>query len=176
MNASRRKAFEVLWMRNLFTGLKMKLYKYALPARKVKHHQQQLLTFISYSHSFISFSGFYPITFLHTFIWNLQSTIWILLFFSLLHFIMYSTKSLIGFASMLAALPSAFAGFSSSSSNSVAIYWGQGPNQGTLASYCSSKTLQSFIFLKNVRQNTDKPLQMPALTSSLSLSWFLSTS
>ncbi|KAK6595756.1 chitin recognition protein [Botrytis cinerea] len=36
---------------------------------------------------------------------------------------MYSTKSLIGFASMLAALPSAIAGFSSSSSNSVAIYW-----------------------------------------------------
>ncbi|KAK6597417.1 chitin recognition protein [Botrytis cinerea] len=51
---------------------------------------------------------------------------------------MYSTKSLIGFASMLAALPSAIAGFSSSSSNSVAIYWGQGPNQGTLASYCSN--------------------------------------
>ncbi|KAF7880132.1 uncharacterized protein EAF02_007769 [Botrytis sinoallii] len=51
---------------------------------------------------------------------------------------MYSTKSLIGFASMLASLPSAFAGFSSTSSNSVAIYWGQGPNQGTLASYCSN--------------------------------------
>ncbi|CAD6444962.1 4bffd209-3ffa-4398-819f-306869d0c093 [Sclerotinia trifoliorum] len=51
---------------------------------------------------------------------------------------MYSTKSLIGFASMLASLPSAFAGFSTTASNNVAIYWGQGPNQGTLASYCSS--------------------------------------
>ncbi|KAF7857162.1 hypothetical protein EAF04_009403 [Stromatinia cepivora] len=51
---------------------------------------------------------------------------------------MYSTKSLIGFASMLASLPSAFAGFSTTASDNVAIYWGQGPNQGTLASYCSN--------------------------------------
>ncbi|KAI9641416.1 Chitinase 2 [Ciborinia camelliae] len=51
---------------------------------------------------------------------------------------MYSTKSLIGFASMLASFPSAFAGFSATSSSNVAIYWGQGPDQGTLASYCSN--------------------------------------
>ncbi|KAM3073593.1 Chitinase 2 [Clarireedia jacksonii] len=51
---------------------------------------------------------------------------------------MYSTKSLLSLASVLAAIPSAFAGFSTSSSNNVAIYWGQGPNQGSLASYCSN--------------------------------------
>ncbi|ESZ92647.1 hypothetical protein SBOR_6981 [Sclerotinia borealis F-4128] len=51
---------------------------------------------------------------------------------------MYSTKSVIGFASMLASLPSAFAGFGTTASSNVAIYWGQGPNQGTLASYCSN--------------------------------------
>ncbi|APA15115.1 hypothetical protein SS1G_08695 [Sclerotinia sclerotiorum 1980 UF-70] len=51
---------------------------------------------------------------------------------------MYSTRSLIGFASMLASLPSAFAGFSTTATDNVAIYWGQGANQGTLASYCSN--------------------------------------
>jgi chitinase len=51
---------------------------------------------------------------------------------------MYSTKSFLSLASVLAAVPSAFAGFSASSSDNVAIYWGQGPNQGTLASYCSN--------------------------------------
>ncbi|KAA8563941.1 hypothetical protein EYC84_011944 [Monilinia fructicola] len=42
---------------------------------------------------------------------------------------------------MLASLPSAFATFSTTSSNNVAIYWGQGPNQGSLASYCSNANI-----------------------------------
>ena len=48
----------------------------------------------------------------------------------------------------LSILPSALAGFSASSQSNVAVYWGQGSGQKSLASYCSNTPVNVCCFWK----------------------------